>query len=132
MTLSQALTPELGDPSRVLAGVMSGVGFLGGGVILARHGRVQGVTTAAMIGCLGSRRNDRSWPIWSIWSAIAITIIVLTIVAVVDYLEERRIPEKGERAGARSDSDSIASLCWPLPTLSPIVVNSQSFDRATP
>jgi len=38
----------------VLAGGISGVGFLGGGVILARHGRVQGVTTAAMIWILAA------------------------------------------------------------------------------
>jgi putative Mg2+ transporter-C (MgtC) family protein len=38
-----------GDPSRIAANVVSGVGFLGAGVILREHGRIAGLTTAAMI-----------------------------------------------------------------------------------
>lgn len=37
------------DPSRVAAQVVSGVGFLGAGLILTRHGAVRGLTTAASI-----------------------------------------------------------------------------------
>ncbi len=38
-----------GDPARVAAGVVSGIGFLGAGVILRDRGRVMGLTTAAII-----------------------------------------------------------------------------------
>jgi putative Mg2+ transporter-C (MgtC) family protein len=37
------------DPSRVAAQIVSGVGFLGAGLILTRHGAVRGLTTAASI-----------------------------------------------------------------------------------
>jgi putative Mg2+ transporter-C (MgtC) family protein len=37
------------DPLRVVQGVIGGVGFLGAGAILQRHGAVQGLTTAASI-----------------------------------------------------------------------------------
>jgi putative Mg2+ transporter-C (MgtC) family protein len=36
-----------GDPARIAAGVVAGVGFLGGGAILHRHRNVEGLTTAA-------------------------------------------------------------------------------------
>src|SRR6476661_5228775 len=55
------------DPTRVLAQITSGIGFVGGGVILARKGLVTGVTTAAVIWVLaalgapiGSWRASRS------------------------------------------------------------------------
>jgi putative Mg2+ transporter-C (MgtC) family protein len=37
------------DPSRIAAQIVSGVGFLGAGVIFRSHHGVQGLTTAAMI-----------------------------------------------------------------------------------
>ncbi len=37
------------DPGRIAAQIVSGVGFLGAGAILRDHGRVVGLTTAAMI-----------------------------------------------------------------------------------
>jgi putative Mg2+ transporter-C (MgtC) family protein len=45
-------SPILGgseDPVRLMAGVVSGVGFLGAGVILREGGRVTGLTTAATV-----------------------------------------------------------------------------------
>lgn len=42
------------DPMRVLGQVVSGIGFLGAGVILSRGGRVLGVTTAAVIWLLAA------------------------------------------------------------------------------
>ncbi|MDD5189594.1 MAG: MgtC/SapB family protein [Dehalococcoidales bacterium] len=38
-----------GDPSRIAAGIVTGVGFLGAGAILHKHGGVEGLTTAAAI-----------------------------------------------------------------------------------
>lgn len=37
------------DPSRVSAQIVSGIGFLGGGIIFVRHDGIQGITTAAGI-----------------------------------------------------------------------------------
>jgi uncharacterized membrane protein YhiD involved in acid resistance len=37
------------DPSRVAAQIVSGVGFLGAGLILTRQGAVRGLTTAAVV-----------------------------------------------------------------------------------
>ncbi len=37
------------DPTRVAAQIVSGIGFIGGGVILHQRGRTRGLTTAATI-----------------------------------------------------------------------------------
>lgn len=43
-----------GDPSRVLQGIIGGIGFLGAGSIIRSGGAVQGITTAATIWVVGS------------------------------------------------------------------------------
>ena len=47
--LGLLLSHDDGDPTRVLGQVVTGVGFIGAGVILSRGGAVKGVTTAAVI-----------------------------------------------------------------------------------
>lgn len=50
--LSYAITqPGYGDPSRVAAQIVSGIGFLGGGLILKEGLNVRGLNTAATIWC---------------------------------------------------------------------------------
>ncbi|MET0284264.1 MAG: MgtC/SapB family protein, partial [Polyangiales bacterium] len=43
-----------GDSTRVMAQVVSGVGFLGAGVIISRNGLVTGVTSAAVVWVLAA------------------------------------------------------------------------------
>lgn len=45
------LTPDEGSPTRIAAQVVSGVGFLAGGVILKEGANVRGLNTAATIWC---------------------------------------------------------------------------------
>jgi len=57
-TIFVFLSHQLGgpgtDPTRVLGQVVTGIGFLGGGVMLIREGIVFGVTTAAVIWMLAA------------------------------------------------------------------------------
>ncbi|MCK0130889.1 MgtC/SapB family protein [Flavobacteriaceae bacterium F08102] len=39
------------DPTRVIGQVVTGIGFLGAGVILKRHNEISGLTTAATVWC---------------------------------------------------------------------------------
>jgi len=51
-TLFTIFSPRLGesgDPARIAANIVSGVGFLGAGVILRDEGRITGLTTASAI-----------------------------------------------------------------------------------
>lgn len=45
------LTQGTGDPTRIIGQIVTGIGFLGAGVILHRGINVQGLTTAATIWC---------------------------------------------------------------------------------
>src|SRR5436190_23578454 len=54
VTLGSSFGGERVDPTRVLGQVVTGIGFLGGGVILAREGMVVGVTSAAVIWMLAA------------------------------------------------------------------------------
>lgn len=49
--LSYSMTTGNGDPSRVAAQIVSGIGFLGGGLILKDGFTVRGLNTAATIWC---------------------------------------------------------------------------------
>lgn len=49
--LSESLTESQGDPSRVVGQIVTGIGFLGGGVILKEGVNVRGLNTAATIWC---------------------------------------------------------------------------------
>lgn len=52
--LSHKMSTPATDPTRVLGQVVTGIGFLGGGVMLIREGIVYGVTTAAVIWMLAA------------------------------------------------------------------------------
>jgi putative Mg2+ transporter-C (MgtC) family protein len=47
--MSIELTASQGDPSRIAAQIVTGIGFLGGGAIIRTKGGVHGLTTAAAI-----------------------------------------------------------------------------------
>ena len=49
--LSYSMTSATGDPSRVAAQIVSGIGFIGGGLILKDGFTVRGLNTAATIWC---------------------------------------------------------------------------------
>jgi putative Mg2+ transporter-C (MgtC) family protein len=40
-----------GDPGRIAAQIVTGIGFLGGGIIIKDGGAVRGLTTATMVWC---------------------------------------------------------------------------------
>jgi putative Mg2+ transporter-C (MgtC) family protein len=54
VAISMSITNSATDPSRIVGQVITGIGFLGAGVMLARDGMVMGVTSAATIWTLAS------------------------------------------------------------------------------
>jgi putative Mg2+ transporter-C (MgtC) family protein len=69
----------------VLGQVVTGIGFLGAGVILARGGRVQGVTSAAVIWTLAGIGSMIGFGHFA--AAIALSIVTVGILTVIEYLE---------------------------------------------
>jgi putative Mg2+ transporter-C (MgtC) family protein len=93
--------------SRVMQGIITGIGFLGAGVILHKPdgGRVHGLTTAASIwltACIGAACGAGAWPI--VISASVLVAIVLGFGRTVEVAFERRFPRRGpeEKHGPQS------------------------------
>jgi putative Mg2+ transporter-C (MgtC) family protein len=74
------------DPSRIAAQVVSGIGFLGAGSILARGEIVKGLTTAASIWTVAAIGLAIGGGLY--FAGIASTIVILIILAGVKPLEE--------------------------------------------
>src|ERR1700754_1801991 len=74
------------DPSRIAAQVVSGIGFLGAGAILARGEIVRGLTTAASIWTVAAIGLAVGGGLY--FAAVLSTVIILAILAGVKPLEE--------------------------------------------
>jgi putative Mg2+ transporter-C (MgtC) family protein len=66
-----------GDPARIAAGIVTGIGFLGAGAILHRQGGVEGLTTAASIWAVAGIGLLVGTGLYLI--AVAVTAIALVI-----------------------------------------------------
>jgi len=88
--LSQANTPQggtFGDPSRIAAQIVSGIGFLGGGTIIQARGTILGLTTAATIWvvaaigvCVGMGHHD---------IAVASSLVIVIVLVGTTFFEDR-------------------------------------------
>jgi putative Mg2+ transporter-C (MgtC) family protein len=97
------------DPSRVAAGIVAGIGFIGGGLIFVRRDTVRGLTTAAIV-----------WVTAAIGMACGAGLIVLAlvvtamhfVVVLVYPVAERRLPRTRVTEGVvritfRDDRESL-------------------------
>jgi putative Mg2+ transporter-C (MgtC) family protein len=69
---------NLVDPTRVLQGVVGGIGFLGAGCIIQSRGHVKGVTTAASLwvaGALGAACGMGAHVLAAVTAALALVIL---------------------------------------------------------
>ncbi|TKG95960.1 MgtC/SapB family protein [Puteibacter caeruleilacunae] len=76
-----------GDPGRIAAQVVSGIGFLGAGAILKFGGSIRGLTTAASIWAIAAIGLAIGAGMYVI--AIVATAIVLFILVFLDYFEKK-------------------------------------------
>ncbi|CCQ10072.1 MgtC/SapB transporter [Pseudoalteromonas luteoviolacea B = ATCC 29581] len=86
VAMAMAVTNEQVDASRIIGQIVTGIGFLGAGVMLARDGVVVGVTSAAAIWMLAA--IGICIPIAGEWAAIKLSLVVVAILYGVDLLEE--------------------------------------------
>ena len=73
------------DPARVLGQVVTGIGFLGAGVILARGEMITGVTTASVIWMLAA--IGATIGLGHLGAAIVLTIITMAILIGIKSLD---------------------------------------------
>lgn len=108
-----ALTGEGGDAARVLGQVVTGVGFLGAGVIISREGTVTGVTTAAVVWALAAIGATIGFGLYA--GALALSLVAVLVLWVMDSLEERvtafargvHQPATVQGAGEQSDKPEV-------------------------
>ncbi len=66
------------DPTRIIHGVVTGVGFLGAGSIMRQEGFVHGLTTAAsvwMVAAIGVAVGVRAYPLAAIGTVLALIVL---------------------------------------------------------
>lgn len=118
-------TSLLYGDSRIAAGVVQGIGFLGAGLIFQRGVNVQGVTTAATIWALAGVGLAVAEDLWLTALLVAVTMIVLLELAPVSdsiyrigirlhgdptelsRREQAREEENGPSEGSDSDDQDV-------------------------
>jgi putative Mg2+ transporter-C (MgtC) family protein len=80
-------SPTTTDPSRIIGQVVTGIGFLGAGVMLAKDGAIIGVTSAAAIWILAAigATIGLGFP----WLGVELAILTEVILIGVSRLEDR-------------------------------------------
>jgi putative Mg2+ transporter-C (MgtC) family protein len=93
VALGASFAGERVDPTRVLGQVVTGIGFVGGGVILAREGAITGVTSAAVIWVLAALGSLIG--LGHLRAAIVLTLVTVGVLTGVELLESmfRRLRE---------------------------------------
>ncbi|WP_104400340.1 MgtC/SapB family protein [Vibrio penaeicida] len=94
MSLAVHLSPNSLDQARVLGQIITGVGFLGAGVMMTLDGKIHGVTSAAIIWVLAALGLMTGLGFGQ--QAILVTTLMLSILLGVDKLESSfRILRRG-------------------------------------
>jgi putative Mg2+ transporter-C (MgtC) family protein len=75
------------DPTRVLGQVVTGIGFLGAGVMLTRGKHVVGVTTASVIWVLAAIGASIGFGNYA--GALALTLVTLAVLTILEVVENR-------------------------------------------
>ena len=86
ITAANLVHTDATDPSRIIGQVITGIGFLGAGVMLARDGVVLGVTSAATIWALAA--IGVCIAVGYEITAIKLSVVVVFVLIGVDLLED--------------------------------------------
>ena len=77
------------DPSRIAAGIVTGIGFIGAGVIFRQGPLVRGVTTAASIWVVASVGMALGTKLY--YLALLVTILGFITLSILKYIEDKVI-----------------------------------------
>jgi putative Mg2+ transporter-C (MgtC) family protein len=105
VSLGSSFPPDIADPTRVVGQVVTGIGFVGAGVILSRGDRILGVTTAAVIWVLAAL--GAMIGLGHLQSALVLSLVCVLILVGVERLESlRKGGGRGSGTFRKDDSDS--------------------------
>ncbi len=85
IAMTRHISTDASDPSRIVGQVVTGIGFLGAGVILTRQGAVVGVTSASAIWVLAAIgvAIGLGFP----WLGVKLAVLTVIVLVGVDTLE---------------------------------------------
>jgi len=85
VAIARHMSNDVTDPSRIIGQVVTGIGFLGAGVILAQHGVIVGVTSASAIWVLAAIGVviGLGWP----WLGVKLASLTVVVLVGVDSVE---------------------------------------------
>lgn len=85
-TMMSKLIGEAGNPDRIAANIVTGIGFLGAGVIFRGENRVNGITTAASIWAVAAVGMGIGAGFY--FASASASILILFVLALLPYLEK--------------------------------------------
>ena len=85
MSMAVSLSPNTLDQARVLGQIITGVGFLGAGVMMTLDGKIHGVTSAAVIWVLAGL--GLMIGLGYLTQSVVMTLLALTVLLGVDKAE---------------------------------------------
>ena len=112
VAISQHVATQVTDPTRIIGQVVTGIGFLGAGVILARHGAILGVTSAAAIWVLAAIGGviGLGFP----WLGVKLALLTVAILVGVDLVESRfEFLQRGVHHNPNARLKHVPSQPWP-------------------
>jgi len=100
---SSALFPS--DPTRIAAGIVTGIGFLGAGTIMRAQGAVSGLTTAASLWCIAAIgiALGCGFYVAAIASAVAIFLVLMVLGRFTRTYLGKSEGDNGEEEGLKKE-----------------------------
>jgi putative Mg2+ transporter-C (MgtC) family protein len=86
--ISYVVVPEGNETTRIAAQVVSGIGFLGAGVILRSHGHISGLTTAASLWATAAVGMAIGYGLLIFGTAIAVLLLLLLLLRSIAKSEQ--------------------------------------------
>jgi putative Mg2+ transporter-C (MgtC) family protein len=114
VAISQHVANQITDPSRIIGQVVTGIGFLGAGVILARHGAIIGVTSASAIWVLAAIGAviGLGFP----WLGVKLAFLTVAILVGVQFVEHRfEFLQRGVHQNSRVRREHPSGQLWRPP-----------------
>jgi putative Mg2+ transporter-C (MgtC) family protein len=87
VAITRHVANNVTDPSRIIGQVVTGIGFLGAGVILARQGAIVGVTSAASVWVLAAIGVVIG--VGHDWLGVKLAVLTVVILVGVGIVESR-------------------------------------------
>ena len=115
------------DPSRIAAGIVTGIGFIGAGVIFRQGPLVRGVTTAASIWVVASVGMALGTKLY--YLALLVTVLGFITLSILKYIEDKviKLPNYLVRITTSENFTDINKIISPLKKMS-VNIKSKKYE----